>query len=98
MREKCISFLGAGLVVFVHSQPFIREAKFLQWPGHLWALRRRRGEHHRYAVLVQCQHRHGALTQVQQQSHTGEIPVCRLKCKLCLFIDSKSYLIKTKFI
>lgn len=63
--------LPPGFVIFFHAQPPLREAKFLQRPGHLWAVCRWRGQHHRHAVLIQRQHRHGAFTQVQQQSHTG---------------------------
>lgn len=66
-------FLPAGLVFFVHAEPFVWEAEFLQRPGHLGAVGRRGGKHHRHAVLVQCQHRRGAFTQVQQQSHAGEV-------------------------
>ena len=64
--------LPPGLLVLVHPQPAVREAEFLQRPGHLGAVRRRGRQHHRHAVLVQRQHRRGALAQVQQQGHAGE--------------------------
>lgn len=61
----------AGVLVFVHAQPAVREAQLLQRPGDLRALRSRGGKHHRHAVLVQRQHRRGTVAQVQQQSHAG---------------------------
>lgn len=70
-----------GLLFFIHSQPALWEAQFLQWSGHLWAVCCWRGQHHWYTVLVQCQHRHGAFTQIQQQSHTRRENINRYTCK-----------------
>lgn len=70
--RKCLLF-PAGLVFFVHAEPSVWEAEFLQRLGHLGAVGRRGGKHYRHAVLVQCQHCCGALAQVQQQSHAGEV-------------------------
>lgn len=81
MKQEVLFFFPAGLVVFVHAEPFVWEAEFLQRSGHLRAVGRRGGKHHRHAVLVQRQHRRGALAQVQQQSHAGDGEKNNLKIK-----------------
>lgn len=65
----------SGFFIFFHSQPPVWETQLLKRPGHFGTVRRWRRKHHRHSVVVQCQHRHGAVTQVQQQSHTGETQI-----------------------